>query len=652
MPANRFFATITTAVVAGALILPAASPADAVTLAPQPTSTPAASAEPTASETPALPTKQESSNTSDTPAEADAAIGEATGDPSPTSASVTPPLAEQDSAGNHVMGSSVRENEATDGSSSPRARSFSATSQAVTASRVQGMDVSAWQPTVNWAADYSNGARFAYIKATEGVSYRSSTFSSQYSGSYNAGMIRGAYVYAQPSKASGVDTANYFVANGGRWSPDGRTLPPLLDIEYGSAAQGACYGMSASAMVNWISSFTNRMHTLTGVWPAIYTTTNWWSTCTGNSARFGQHPYFVARYTTTSSSPGTLGASWGNWTMWQWASSGTFAGDQDVFNGNIAQLQAYAMGTAPVSAAPVTRVAGSDAYATSAALSRSQYKPGVSTVFIATRRAFPDALAGAAAAGKAAGPVLLSSRSTVDSTVLAEIRRLQPRRVVVLGGPAAVDDSVLTAVSSATSSPVSRQFGNDRYETAATVATMNWSTASTVYIATGTNYPDAVAVSAIAAAPKTAGPVLLTAPGSLSPAAQSAIAKLRPSKVVIVGGTSAVSARTQQMIASTVKSASGGSAVRIAGSDRFETAAAIAKSAYSTASTVYIATGMAFPDALAGGPVAAQRSAPMLLVTSGSIPAATRAAILELKPTRIVVIGGTAAVSNSVSALL
>ncbi len=577
----------------------------------------------------------------------------AVADTAPTPASSSAPsLAEQDSTGNHVMGASIAAHEGTQPETQTHARSLLATPQAAPSNSTPGMDVSGWQPTVNWAAAYANGARFAYVKATEGVTYRSSSFSSQYTDSYRNGLIRGAYVYAQPAKASAVDTANYFVANGGGWSPDGRTLPPLLDIEYGTAAQGTCYGMSSAAMVNWISAFSDRMLALTGVRPGIYTTTDWWKTCTGNSAAFGQNPYFVARYT-SASTPGTLGASWATWTIWQWASSGVFEGDQDYFNGDLAALQAYAAGSAPVTRAPVTRIAGADAYGTSAALSKSQYTPGVATAFIATRQSFPDALAGAAAAGKAGGPVLLTGPTSLDGTVSAELRRLQPRSIVVLGGPAAVSDAVVASLQSFTTGTVTREQGQDRFETAAAVAAANWGTsASTVYVSTGSDFPDAVAASAVAAAAGTSGPMLLTTSDVLAEPTRQALQTLRPSKVVILGGTTAVSSQVQDTIAKTLAASGGGTVVRQAGADRFETAAAVARSAYSTASTVYVSTGMNFPDALSGGPVAGRQGAPMLLVTPDSIPAATRKALLELRPSRVVILGGTSAVSDAVAALL
>ncbi|EEB99201.1 hypothetical protein MPER_01167 [Moniliophthora perniciosa FA553] len=95
----------------------------------------------------------------------------------------------------------------------------------------QGIDVSGYQPNVNWATVKANGISFAYIKATEGTTFTSSTFSSQYTGATNAGLIRGAYHFAHPDSSSGAAQANFFLAHGGGWSGDGITLPGALDIE-------------------------------------------------------------------------------------------------------------------------------------------------------------------------------------------------------------------------------------------------------------------------------------------------------------------------------------------------------------------------------------------------------------------------------------
>ncbi|EIN08590.1 glycoside hydrolase family 25 protein [Punctularia strigosozonata HHB-11173 SS5] len=205
----------------------------------------------------------------------------------------------------------------------------------------KGIDVSAYQPSVDWATVKANGVSFAYIKATEGTTYTNAYFSSQYTGATNAALIRGAYHFAHPDSSSGATQATYFLAHGGGWSSDGITLPGALDIEYNPSG-AECYGLSASAMVSWIKDFSNTYHSKTGVYPVIYTTTDWWTTCTGNSAAFGStNPLWLAHF---ASSIGTTPAGWSYATFWQYADSGTNPGDQDEFNGSMAGLQAIAKG--------------------------------------------------------------------------------------------------------------------------------------------------------------------------------------------------------------------------------------------------------------------------------------------------------------------
>jgi GH25 family lysozyme M1 (1,4-beta-N-acetylmuramidase) len=210
-------------------------------------------------------------------------------------------------------------------------------------SGLPGLDVSAWQGNVNWSSVKSNGAKFAYIKATESTNYTNSYFSQQYVGSYNVGLIRGAYHFATPNTSSGATQADYFASHGGAWSRDNQTLPGALDIEYNPYG-ATCYGLSQSAMRSWIHAFVNEYHYRTGRWAVIYSTTDWWTTCTGNNdATFAQNdPLWIARY---SSSAGTLPYGWGFYTFWQWADSGVFPGDQDVFNGDSTRLLALANNT-------------------------------------------------------------------------------------------------------------------------------------------------------------------------------------------------------------------------------------------------------------------------------------------------------------------
>jgi len=211
--------------------------------------------------------------------------------------------------------------------------------QAVAATVTYGQDVSNYQGDVNWSAQWSAGSRFAYIKASEGTYNTNAHFAQQYNGSYAIGMIRGSYHFGIPDNSGGAAQADYFVAHGGGWSKDGRTLPGALDIEYNPYG-ATCYGLSQSGMVSWVRAFLNQYHTRTGRWAVIYTTTDWWTTCTGNYSGFwANSPLWLARYAST---PGTLPAGVPAWSFWQYSSAGPFAGDSDQWNGSLDRLKVLA----------------------------------------------------------------------------------------------------------------------------------------------------------------------------------------------------------------------------------------------------------------------------------------------------------------------
>lgn len=221
-------------------------------------------------------------------------------------------------------------------SSTPSPSSGSARTAAAT--QTLGMDVSSHQGNVNWASWWSQGRKFAYVKATEGTSYTNPYFAQQYNGSYNVGMIRGAYHFALPNSSSGAAQADWFVNHGGGWSGDGKTLPGALDIEYNPYG-ATCYGLSQASMRSWIASFTSRYKARTGRDAVIYTTTDWWSQCTGNTSAFAAtNPLWIARY---SGTVGTLPAGWGYYTFWQYTDSPL---DTNRFNGDLSRLRALALG--------------------------------------------------------------------------------------------------------------------------------------------------------------------------------------------------------------------------------------------------------------------------------------------------------------------
>ncbi|KAL2042564.1 hypothetical protein N7G274_005058 [Stereocaulon virgatum] len=206
---------------------------------------------------------------------------------------------------------------------------------------VQGFDISNYQPNVNFKAAYNSGARFVIIKATEGTTYIDPSFSNHYTGATSAGLIRGGYHFAHPDRTTGATQATYFLAHGGGWSNDGITLPGMLDIEYNPNGS-TCYGLSPTAMVAWIQSFVDTYHAKTTRYPMIYSTADWWSTCTGNSNAFSSTcPLVLARY---GSSVGNIPGGWPYQTIWQNADTYAYGGDSDIFNGGLPQLKKLASG--------------------------------------------------------------------------------------------------------------------------------------------------------------------------------------------------------------------------------------------------------------------------------------------------------------------
>lgn len=223
---------------------------------------------------------------------------------------------------------------------------------------VQGLDVSSHQPDVRWQEQWNMGARFAYVKASEGNYYVNEQYGAQYQGARAVGMLRGAYHFAIPNWSSGADQARYFVANGGGWTADGYTLPPVLDFEFnpypGRTINGfyfgnTCYDMTPAQLGSWVRDFGTTMKSLTGRLPVIYTNTSWWNQCLGNPAGFSDYPLWVAAYpdSPTNNAGPVPTASWNTYSIWQYSSTGPLAGDSNVWNGDYAGLKAFASSGVP-----------------------------------------------------------------------------------------------------------------------------------------------------------------------------------------------------------------------------------------------------------------------------------------------------------------
>jgi len=305
----------------------------------------------------------------------------------------------------------------------------------------------------------------------------------------------------------------------------------------------------------------------------------------------------------------------------------------------------------------LVRYSGSDLFATAAAASANTFaSPCHCTAYIATAYNFPDALAGAAAAGTVKGPILfVATTGAINSATAQELTRLKPGHIVVLGGTGVISAAVFAKLATyAPAGQTVRYGGADRFATAEQVAvgTFGRNCGCTAYIATAWNFPDALA--GAAAAGTVPGPVLLvSATGAINASTKYALQTLKPSKIVVLGGTGVVSAAVYNALKAY---APAGKITRYAGSDRYGTAEQISLGTFpaNCSCSVYISSGGDFNGALAAASAAAGTlKGPLLLVpTTGALPSATVAELKRLQPARIIVVGNTSVVSAAVYNLL
>lgn len=189
--------------------------------------------------------------------------------------------------------------------------------------------------------------------------------------------------------------------------------------------------------------------------------------------------------------------------------------------------------------------------------------------------------------------------------------------------------------------------GADRFDTSVQIALGSYAPgkANVVYVANGVNFPDALGASAAAA--RAGGPLLMTRQDFVPASVVNAIKTLAPPKIVVVGGLAAVGASAYAQLQKLAPSVS-----RVSGDDRFATSRAVATGAFPAGrvTSVFIATGNSFPDALVAGSAAGYQNSPLVLVNgwSGSLDAATAKLITTLAPQRIYIAGGVNSVSTGI----
>jgi putative cell wall-binding protein len=269
----------------------------------------------------------------------------------------------------------------------------------------------------------------------------------------------------------------------------------------------------------------------------------------------------------------------------------------------------------------VDRTQGPDRYATAVEISKAYYPDGPVngwngnnwtsyTVVLCTGQNFPDALAATPWAAQMGAPLLLTRGTSIPQVVLDEIDRLKPWRVVIVGGTGVVSQGVEAALAAKVKT-VERVAGADRYETSVKIAHkyinelgfhgIAWD--GGVVIARGDTFPDALAIGPAAAGMHR--PIFLTRPTQFSPYVSNWLWQRQINEVIIVGGTTAVGESVKADLDKVLDAWSSPPSVRWYGSNRYSTAAQIARNGYYRRAldfdVIGIATGENFPDALGGG---------------------------------------------------
>ncbi|MEV8214490.1 cell wall-binding repeat-containing protein [Leifsonia sp. NPDC077715] len=320
------------------------------------------------------------------------------------------------------------------------------------------------------------------------------------------------------------------------------------------------------------------------------------------------------------------------------AAPGNPAGNSDL--GCRTVLYSSTIGGSPAS----SRISGSDRFDTSVAVSKAAYPAsGVPVVYIASGMNFADALSAGPAAAAQKGPLLLSTGADVTASVLAEVKRLAPAKIVVVGGVNAVSAAAVAKLA-ALQPNVQRIAGSDRFETSRLLAQYAFPGVKGAYFASGLNFPDAL--SAASAAGAGGQPVVLvTGFGSTDAGTSAYASSAKLTSATIVGGTTVVSTALDASMR-----ASGATVTRIGGYDRFDTSHLVNSQKFPTASTAYVASGVDFPDALAGSAVAGAQKAPLFVARSYCVPRSIGNDLVTMKTTKVVFIGGTTALSADTAA--
>lgn len=289
----------------------------------------------------------------------------------------------------------------------------------------------------------------------------------------------------------------------------------------------------------------------------------------------------------------------------------------------------------------VQRISGENRVQTSIEVSKKMFKEGTNKVVLANQDNYSDVLTAAPFAKANNASLLYISSNSISKEVMSEIARLKAKEITIIGGEKSVDEGLKKELEKR-NFKVDRLSGSDRYKTSAKIAAkLIGDKTTTLEIASGENYADALSLNN--AAEKDKAPILLVRVNAIDKSVEDVIKSSKASLINIAGGEKSVSENTK----ANIKKISNATVNRMGGADRYETSILLAK--YSGAKeVVVVASGENFADALVAAPFSAKQNGAILLTNKEKLGQKAEQFIKDTKFNKSYVIGGEKSVSEDV----
>ena len=283
----------------------------------------------------------------------------------------------------------------------------------------------------------------------------------------------------------------------------------------------------------------------------------------------------------------------------------------------------------------VSRIYGKDRIDTSIQIAKSYIKTSEFAI-LANQNNFPDSLSATVLSKKYNAPILLTDAIKADKSLIQEIKRLQTKYFVKIGGEKSISNEVAKQLLPEKSKVRSFK-GADRYATNAEII-KEFKDADTCIIASGENFADSLSIGAYAT--KNGYPIVLVQKNKINDVTKQALKDSKIKKCYIVGGENSVSKSLEKELPQVIE--------RIAGNDRYETSLKIADKFYKDAEGAYLASGEVFADSLAINPIAAKFDVPLILTPKDKLPQKTLEYLEKSKIIQVAIIGGEKTVSKQI----